>query len=226
LLVLAAPPPALTDFEAARAWAQGADVPPMVAAETLLYAQDPGSALDRLLESPVGRDDPRRLRLELDAFVAKGHTRLGKDRAEELGVHDGWRVHALVQLERLEEMSDKRMWVRIALIMYALCLAALALGGARELLKVSVETLVFAGALLIAVVVVRSASDALAAVLALPGAGALALVHASAATVRRTAPTVRGRLLVGSLLVLGTAGVFFAIGAQIGLTHILALLSA
>lgn len=225
LLVAAPAPPVLTEPAPAREWARSDGIPPLTAVETLLFARDASGALDRLLETEVAKEDPRRIRLELDAFVERGNARLGADRADQLETFEGWGVHARVQRKRLEQISAKRTAVRIALILFSMCLAALALGGARELLRLSGETVVFAAAVVIGVVVVRSGSAPLAAILALPGAGTIALVHAAGAAARRTAPTVRGRLLMASLVVLGTAGVFFAIGAQIGPAHILALLS-
>lgn len=225
LLLGAVVPPALTAPDAAAKWAESAAISPMTRAETLLFARDPAASLDALLTAEVPRVDPRRIRLELDAHVALGHLRLGADRADALEIHDGWGVHARRQRQRLEEASTKRGIVRFSMILFATCLAALGLTGARGLLRPHFESVVFAVVVVAAVVVVRTGSGILATLVALPGIASLALVHAAAATVRRTGVEVRGRMLATALVLIGGIGAFAAVVAQIGPQQILALLT-
>lgn len=219
-------PPVLTEPDAAQDWARAAEsVDPMTRAETLLFAKDPSGALDVLLSADVPRTDPRRIRLELDAHVALGHEILGEARAAELEKHPGWGVHARRQAQWLSEATTKRFIVRIALILFAMCLAVLCLGGSRELLRLSLEPLVVLGALVVAAAIVKTGSAILATLLLLPGLATLALVHAAAAATRRTQATVRGRVLAAVLVVLGVSGAFAAVVAELGPHRILGLVA-
>ncbi len=219
-------PPALTAPDDAREWARAeGSAPAMTRAETLLFANDPTGALDVLLTAEVPRTDPRRLRLELDAVVDGGHERLAEARAAELLDHEGWGVHARRQMQWLEDATTQRAIVRVALIMFAMCLATLCLGGSRELLRPSVETLVFLAALVASALVIRTGSPVWATLLVLPSLATLALVHAAAAATRRTQATVRGRVLAAVLVTLGALGAFVALAAQLGPQGILGLVA-
>lgn len=202
LLIVAEVPAALLDPAGAARWARDC-ADPLMAAETALVAGDARGALDRLDALPA--DDPRRLRLELDALSVQGDHRRAAAAADALAKHPGWAAHAA---QPRPTTTRSPWWSRIGATLFALAAAVLALGGGRELVRIRAESLILATAVLVALLLInRPAGGPLGLVFV----GCLALGHAAIATVHRSLPGTRGRLLISVVAVMGVGGV--AMGA-------------
>lgn len=216
----------LLDPAAARARAEAvAATDPREAAEIRLLLRDPRGALAALGED-AGSDDPRTIRLVADAHTALVHGPEGDAALDRLAEHPGWGKHSRQTRAYLRRAEWAKLGRRLGLAAFAVGLAILALGGARELLRVQPETLVVGALTAAAVGLVAASTPALAPIAAVLGLGTLALSHAATALVRRTRPGVRGRLLTATLLVLGAAGVATALVLQIGVGPLLGVLGS
>jgi hypothetical protein len=190
-------------------------------AEAQLLSGDPRAALSTLAGAGT---TPRRLRLEVDAHVAL-NDRDALPLIDALARHSGWEPHAALQRARLEETWVRQDRVRLGTILFALTLGLLILTGARELLAVRIETIVagIVGALVL--LLLGALSEPLMSVGGVVVVAGLALVHAGTAAVRRTAAPPRVRAMIAASMVLGLAGVLWAVGLQIGLGGLFAVLA-
>lgn len=215
-------PPVLLEPAKARSVAHEATAShPLWAAEVLLLAGDPAGARAVLDRAPPS-DSPRRLRLEADIGVALEDRRAEPVLAA-LGRHPGWEQHAARQSGRLDDARTAENVVRLGTLLFAGCLGLLVLGGARELLRISRDTLLAGAALAVGLLVLASVSKPLMTVIGVVGVGGLALVHAGVSTVRRTAAAPRARTMIAVMMLLGFLGALFAVGTQLGVARLLAL---
>ena len=106
--------------------------------------------------------------------------------------------------------------------MFALSLAMLAIGGARELLRPRLETIVAGIGLAAGLGLGRLGGPVFGEVLAFYGASLLAITHAAFATFRRTQPGARGRAVLMALVLLGAGGVMLSTLTQVRPVEILA----
>lgn len=191
--------------------------PSLTRAEVQLLAGDGAAALATLAElasqapgRPGPEADVRVLRLEVDAAVLLVDRARAEARLPALAARPGWGTHARVQAARLQQRTWGRWGLHAGLGCFAAALALLSMGGARELLRPGLEPVVFAAAVLLGVALARLASPILAVLLGLFGVACLALIHAASATLRRTEPGPRGRVLVAFLVLLGAGGALLA----------------
>ena len=190
-------------------------------AEAELLSGDPNEALKILAGAGT---TPRRLRLEVDAHVAL-QDREALPLLDALARHPGWWSHANHQRTQLQEASARQDRVRLGTILFALTLGLLILAGARELLVVRIETVV-AGIVSAASLLLLSAlSDPRRTGAGVVVVGGLALVPAGTAAVRRTAAPPRVRALIAASMLLGFAGVLWAVATQIGLGGLFGVLA-
>ena len=113
----------------------------------------------------------------------------------------------------------------VGTIGFALALAFLLLGGARELLRFSRESVVFAGLAAAAIMLARTRSPLAATAVGLFAVAALSLVHAAAASSRRIMPGPRGRVLIVLLIALGMCGAAVAVLSALELEVVVSALS-
>jgi hypothetical protein len=177
---------------------------PLEDAEAALFAGDLAAVEIALSRAEPG---PRRDRLRLDAAVLVQDFVAAPRIANELAAAPGWQIHAARAMGHLETLRTRRWLARTGLGMFALALAMLAIGGARELLRPRLETIVGAIGLGLALLLGRSAGPVFGEVLALAGATLLAVLHAAFATFARTSPGARGRAVLMALVLLAAGGV-------------------
>lgn len=219
--VAGAPPVLLAPLKARSAAREAASSRPLWAAELLLLSGDPAGARSVLDKAPPS-DSPRRLRLLADIDVAL-QDRRAEAALEALATRPGWGQHAALQTGRLDRARTSETVVRLGTLLFAACLGLLVLGGARELLRVGPDTLIAGAGLAVALLVLSSVSKPLMTVVGLVGVGGLALVHAGVSTVRRTAAGPRVRTMIAVMMLLGFLGALMAVGAEVGLARLLAL---
>lgn len=193
--------------------------PPGLRAEAALLLHEPSRGLDAVGRLPEG---PRRLRLELDLKLVAGDLVGAERAAAALGEAPGWAIHSAWQGRAIDSARNRRRVRHFGLAMFAVTLAALALGGARELLKPSRETLMGAAGLFLASWLGQQGSPFGGQVLGLLGAALWALTHAAAAARRRVEPSGRGRALLMALVVVGLGGVLLAALSQVGPADLMA----
>jgi hypothetical protein len=179
------------------------------AAETALLGQEPKTALELLrgLES----SDPRVTRLRLDAHVALEDGAAARELAAKLADDPGWRVHARRALRQLDEESRGRWFGTFGALLFALSTTLLLLGGARELLRPRVETLLLLIASAIGSAGIGSASALLGPISGLLFFAWSSTLHAALAARRRQEPGPRGRVLLAALSLLAIGGATVAI---------------
>lgn len=199
------------------------ELPPLLRAEVLLWAADPEGAR-AVLPTPI--EGPRALRLESDALIQQVRGAEAEGALTRLGAYPGWQNHVAHQRAHLETLQWRRHGARAGLMMFALSLALLALGGARELLRVHPESLALLLGGVLVLGLARGAGTVVAAYSALIVACTVTLGHAAVATLRRTRPGLRARLLIGVLLLSGILGAGAALGFQIGPASLLQALVA
>jgi hypothetical protein len=190
-------------------------------AEAALLSGDPQRALKILAGAG---STPRRLRLEVDAHVAL-QDREALTLLDALARHPEWTSHANHQRLQLEESAARQDRVRLGTILFALTLGLLILAGARELLVVRIETIVAGIVSATSLLLLSALSEALMTVAGVVVVAGLALVHAGTAAVRRTAAPPRIRALIAASMLLGFAGVLWAVAAQIGLGGLFGVLA-
>lgn len=218
-LLLLAATPVLLDPAGAAADLHDPRIPPAQGAELALLLGQASPGRDFVERLPVG---PRRTRLELDLSVLAEDRGAAERAYRALLQAPGWSTHAAVQAARLEERRWAARAREFGLWVFALALAGLALGGARELLRPSFETLLGAAGLLVALGVGRQVPPPIGELLGLYGAVLWALIHAAAAARRRVDPSGRGRAILITLVLLGFGGVLVATLAGVGLSEVLA----
>ncbi len=221
LATMAAEVPVLLEPEAARreasarAAAPGADVRTLLsAAETLWLARDARGARTIVDGLPPIQDPAlaaRAYALALDTSVALADQEAVERYTVQLGRHPGWTNHAGRQAMTHEGTRVFRTAAMFGSILFSLALAVMMIGGARELLRPRVPTLVLAGVAAVSVLAVASFSPVLARVVMLADLGLLALAHAAISTVHRVAPAPRGRVFLAALVLLGALGIVLAI---------------
>lgn len=188
-------------------------------AEAALLLHEPSQGLDAILHLPEGA---RRQRLELDLRLVGGDL-VGAERAAvALSGAPGWAIHSAWQVQAIDGARNRRRLHRFGLAMFAVALAALALGGARELLRPSRETLMGAAGVFLALWLGQRGSPFGGQVLGLLGAALWALTHAAVAARRRVEPSGRGRALLMALVLVGLGGVLLAALCQVGAADLLA----
>ncbi|MCA9551370.1 MAG: hypothetical protein KC933_15140 [Myxococcales bacterium] len=218
----AADPAVLLDPAGAAAAAEA--LPPLRRAETLLLAGEPEAARAALGE--LSRDEPRVLRLIADTWVREGDPVRAEPALAALEAHPRWAAHARQQRAYLELGRQDRLFARGALLAFVVCLAVLALSGARELLRFHPESAMFAVAAVAAALLVRSASPQAAPLVELAGGATFFLIHGAAAASRRTRPGPRGRLLLATLVLIGAVGAMGTLGLQVGPGGLIRLVAA
>ena len=208
--VLCAAAPLLT--QPAQARRDLASAPGLAAAEALLLAGDPQAALPALARRspPVSGTGPRFLRLQADIRLALGDRLAASSALDALEQHAGWGAHVAARRRALDATSASRSASRYGLGLFACALAVLVLAGARELLRIRVESLVMAAAVLAALALTRYAAPAWAPLVGLVYVALLSVAHATAAARRRSEPGPRGRLLLAVVAVLAAGGVLAA----------------
>jgi hypothetical protein len=225
-LLMAAGPPVLTDPRGALEHAAhiAENGRRLEAADIALQAGDPRLALS-LIEpfQPANKDEEaRKLRVEVDAYVAIADHARATERLDRLAKHDGWVTHGQRQRYYLNMGRTRGRIADAGLLVYALALGWLVLVGSRELLRVYKETLVFAAVSVVAVALFAvSGAAVFSNVAALAAIGVLALVHASAAAMRRLAPSPRWRLILLVFLILGSLGAVATVIARMDLDLLL-----
>ena len=207
-------PPVLMAPEEAQKEATLARMSEAARAELLLLARDPSQALD-FAGSAKNLEDPRRLRLMADARVQLGHVTEAETLLTKLEKYPGWRKHVERQRSAMEAIGRARTTTRTGLALYALALGALALGGARELLRPYAPTAAMLALSAVALLVARLTWPPLGLAAGIAGLGATFIVHAGAATLSRLEPGPRGRLLVVVVVVLGAVGAWAALAASL-----------
>lgn len=187
----------------------------LYAAEVALHARNPALALEHLerleLEIESASTHTQRLRLELDARVQRGEVEAGRRVAERLAEHPGWGPHAWRQVGVLDTIERRRGIARLAGGFFALALAALALAGGRELLKVRRPVLILAVVVAGSLLAIAIVSPLLARIAALVELAWIVLAHAASAAAARTVPVPRLRLFIAALLLIGVAGAALAV---------------
>lgn len=181
----------------------------------------PQRARDRL---PQSSDDPRIQRLIADVWVAEGRAKEAEVALAGLSQHPGWQKHARHQRHNLDVRGWQRTGSRMGLVMFAMCLAVVALGGARELLRLHRETLAAAGASGAIVALTYGVSPKLGMLMSLVGICTVLLNHGAVATLRRTHAGTRARVLLAVLVVLGVSGVVAGLGFQLGVGGLIQVL--
>lgn len=215
-------PPLLLDASRAIAYAEAtASDAPLRSAEALLLAGDASSALVTLAGAGA---TARRLRLEADAHVAL-QDRQATALIAALSRHAGWEQHSRRLTTALEVANDRRDRVRLGSILFALTLGLLILAGARELLRVRIETAVAGIAAVGSLLLLSKLSESLMTIGGVVTVAGVALVHAGTAAVRRTAAAPRVRAMIAASMLLGFIGAAWAVFTQIGLGGLLAILS-
>jgi len=223
-LPVASDPAVLLDpAAAAQAAREMSDSPVRTRAEILLMTKDPQGARALLPADPTHARD---LRLLADAWVDELRVAEATETLDGLAAHSGWGKHARHQRAHLDHLIWQRHGARAGLVMFAMCLAVLALGGARELLRPHPESLVLLGLGLGSVALAEGAGPAVGVLTALLAACVLVLGHSAVATLRRTRPGARARLLLAVLVLLGVLGATGALGLQLGPSGILRGLAA
>lgn len=192
-------------------------------AEVLLLTKDPRGARALLPAAPT---EPRSLRLLADAWVDELRAPEASKALDALAVEPGWGKHAGHQRAHLDHLIWQRHGARAGLVMFAMCLAVLALGGARELLRPHPESLALLLLGLASVGLAEGAGPVVGVLTALLAACVFVLGHSAVATLRRTRPGARARLLLAVLVLLGVMGATGALGLQLGPTGILQGLAA
>lgn len=221
LATLAAQPPVLLDPEGARqearARAERPDATPLdrlAAAEALLLGQDPSGARALLGALPPFAEPAlaaRATALALDTAVALGDDAAVEALALTLAEHPGWQTHAARQFSTHQTTRSQRSRALFGSILFSLALAVMMIGGARELLRPRLPTVILAGVAALAVLGAMSVSPILGRVAMLANLGLLALAHAALSTVYRVAPAPRGRVFLAVLVLAGSGGVLLAI---------------
>lgn len=220
LLAAADGPPVLSDPRGALAHAShiADEGRRLEAADLALEGHDPRLALALIepFQPATPEEEARKLRIEIDAYVALADTARAGERLDRLAQADGWAAHVARQRYHLKEGVTRRRIADGGLIIYALALAWLVLVGARELLRVYPETIGFGFASVLAVAAfVYGGSIVFANVCALVAMAMLALIHASAAAMRRLAPSPRWRLILLVFLILGALGAVATVLARV-----------
>ncbi len=215
-------PPVLTDPQGAvAAVLAGSEVPEGQGSEILLLAGLTEPARDRL---PLHSEAPRIQRLIADIWVAEGRATEAHAALDALQLHPGWKKHARHQRHNLQRRGWQRRGSRMGLVMFAMCLAVVALGGARELLRLHLETLATAAACALTVGLTYGVSPQLGLLVALVGIGTVLLNHGAVATLRRTHAGTRARVLLAVLVILGVSGVIAGLGFQLGVGGLIQVL--
>lgn len=210
-LLIAAGPPVLSDPRGALEYAatiaeQGRR---LEAADLALAAKDPRLALKLVdpFQPVTPEENARKMRIEIDAYVALADTPRATERLDRLAAIEGWGAHEQRQRYYLSQGAARARIAEAGLIIYALALAWLVLVGSRELLRLYKETIAFAFASVLAVAAFSIGSSVVFAnVCALIALAILALIHSAAAAMRRLAPSPRWRLILLTFLILGSLG--------------------
>ena len=197
-----------------------------MAAEALVLLGDGQGALDVLRRSSVDRDDPRIVRLEVDALEVLRDEHALRAAALRLKAYSGWEPWADRAFGTAGSLKRWRLVERVGLGLFALALALLGIGGARSLLAVRWPSVWMALVTVAAVAVMRQGVPRAMPIVALIGVGFVAVVHAASAAVDRTRPDARGRLLTVALMLLATGGLSVSVVARVSLTNLMALIPA
>ena len=187
---------------------------------------DGRGALDVLRRGSIDNEDPRTLRLVVEALAILRDERALRSAARRLDEHPGWRTVAAAGLERARVLKERRLLERIGLGLFALGLAVLGMGGARALLKPRWATVWMAGCTVAAMTVLGPSNPRAGPLVGLLGAGFAVLAHAASATVDRTRPDARGRLLAVALMGLAASGLVLSVAARLGLEGLRSLVQA
>lgn len=218
LVLLVAQPAVLLDPEAARAHARSPEAQPLGAAEAFILAGDPAPALEILAtEAPTAR----RLRLEADAYVALHDPRLEEALAP-LDADPAWAQHAAWARGSFLADEARASAARTGTICFALCLALLLLGAGKELVRIGPDGIVLGVVWLACVAFLGQISKPLMVLAGVIGGATLALAHAGTAMVRRSAAGPRGRVIVATVVLLGSGGAAFGVAYRVGLASALA----
>jgi hypothetical protein len=189
---------------------------PLRAAEIHMLAGGAQRALEILARLPPidlareGAEDEaaRRIRIEADAYLAMHDEENAVRAMVALSRIPGWHAHGSRRRQPPPDQISpfRRALADTGVALFALSAGLLLIGAARELLRVRLETVLLAFAAAIAVLLASRTSPALAAPVGLVSFAAFVLGHAGAAAVARRLPGPRGRLLFGTLVVLGIGG--------------------
>ncbi|MFO0727068.1 MAG: hypothetical protein U1E65_25025 [Myxococcota bacterium] len=193
------------------------------AAETELLAHDPRAAWATV--ERIGNEDPRTIRLALDAAVEMQDAKRALPLLEKLAQAPGWRAHAERQRWELTRTDDRRDLARLGGAMFAFALTVLLVGGGGALIRPTRTSMVLVGVLVADAAFSVWVSPLLGRLLALIFLAWAVLGHAAASAIRRTAAPRRMRVFVVVLLGLGMVGVSLAILAPIPWSFVLSALS-
>ncbi len=220
---MAAGPSLYSDHQS---YLEGLDQAPLrLKAEAHFLAHRPQEALRLLDQVPVETRGSAWKRLEIDALVALSRVGLAKTRLERFS-DPQWHQHRRSQQARLDARKRRDGRARFGLGMYILAFSALVLGGSKKLLRPRPVVWLLGAVLLLSLWGMRQVAPTLLPVWGLIGAGALVLTHGAAAAQLRLQPGARIRLLLVTLVLLGTTGVALAALSQVDWPWILAQLSA
>jgi hypothetical protein len=214
-LVFASGPPVLLDPRAALE--SGKDEIPLRKAEIELLAGDPARAEETLGAFSPSDDGERtrKLRLEIDAEMAAGDTKLAEPKIEALADRPGWKAHARRQRLRLPILTLRDDAATFGALLFAFALAVLGLGAARELLRLRVETRIFGVTVVVAVLVASKLPAPFSSAISILALSMLALVHAATGAVVRGRPSPKGRLFLLTTLFLGALGALLGVLSRV-----------
>ncbi len=186
--------------------------PPLGAGEAALLRGDLEGARRALLavEPSSEVERARRARLLFELSVLSSDRAQAERWADELRGNTGWGPELERGFSRLERIETRMGWARAGVFCFALAFGVLLLGGGRELLRPRLGALLAGLAGALGVLMIHARDPVLGLRLGMTVIAATALLHAAEAASGRQAAGPKWRLILGTCVLVGTAGVALA----------------